>query len=204
MRLWQTQADAEAGGRRGRQIIALAAIAVLVMLLIVSVVSHEVPLSLGFKALVIGVPLVLVAGAGIRFVLLVRSQSLVKISWLTILKSAGAVMTVVIITLGAGVFVSNTVGNSSGCPAGIAGVCYKTDGWKIQDGKYYVSYVSNQQGADNSVEPWTEISESEYLSGAGADLRQAIDFGVGVALFTYLMTLIEGAARRRGEFSDGI
>jgi hypothetical protein len=185
------------GDRRARRPLVSAVVVVLAILLTFSVVSHEVPLSLGFKPLVIGLPCVVAAAQVVRLAILSRRGRIAKTSLVSIVKSAGGPLTVVVLILGAFGFASDSIGNSSGCPSGISGVCYKISSWKIQDGKYYMLYPYDERGSSVASAQWVQISESEYISGAGADLRQAISFGVFIALFAYFMVLAEGAAVTR-------
>lgn len=185
------------GDRRVQRLVASAVVAVLAILLVFSIMSHEIPLGLGFKPLVIGIPCLVAAAQVARLAMLSRKGRIAKTSLASIVKSAGEILTIAILILGACGFTSDLVGNSSRCPSNVSGVCYKISSWKVQGGKYYMLYPYDKQGNSVADARWVQITEAEYISGAGADLRQAISFGVFIALFAYFMVLAEGAAVTR-------
>ena len=179
---------------RSRGVLTWIVIAVLMLLLAFSVASHEVPFSMSLKPLAIGTPCLVAAAQAVRLGLLSRNGRIVKTPVLTILKLGSTIFSAVILILAAFGFASVSLGNSSGCPSGVSGTCYKVAAWKIQDGMYYTLYPYDKKGDKVADAQWVQISESEYLSAAGADLRQAIGFGIGIALFAYFMILAEGAS----------
>jgi hypothetical protein len=83
--------------------------------------------------------------------------------------------------------VSDSVGNSTGCPPGVSGICDKTATWAIRGHRYYELWPYDAQGNSINNAPWVRITLDEYITGAGADFRQADGFGICLACLAYLM-----------------
>ena len=176
-----------AGAVRLRGACKVVLVLVLVGLAVFSIVSHFVPVALGFKALVIGVPCVLAVAVLLSLFLLDRGRLAFRVSLKAIARHAMGTLTWVILAVGATGIISGSLGNSTGCPAGVSGVCYKNGSWAIRDGRYYRLYPFDAQGDRISDAAWVQISKDEYTAGAGADFRGADDFGIWVAVFAYLL-----------------
>lgn len=160
---------------------------VLVGLAASSIVSHFVPVALGFKALVIGVPCVLAVAVLLSRFLLERGQPTSRVSLKTIARHAMGTLTWVILAVGAAGIISGSLGNSTGRPPGVSGICYTNGSWAIRDGRHYRLYPFDAQGDSINDAAWVQISKNEYTAGAGADFGGADDFGIWVAVFAYLL-----------------
>lgn len=156
----------------------------------VSITSHFVPLTLSFKTLAIGLPIGLFACGLVALSVDGRRHRIAPFPLKAVIRYAVGPLSLVVLALVAVGLVSDSVGNSSGCPAGISGSCYKLASWSIRDGKYYELYPFDAQGSSVEGAPSVQITASEYNEGAGADLRGAIDFGIVVAAFNYLVVLM--------------
>jgi hypothetical protein len=152
-----------------------------------SIVSHFVPVELGFKALVIGLPCVLFGGGFVYLLLTENRRSASRGSLKTIARYAMGTVTYVVLALGVTGVVSDSVGNSTGCPPGVSGICYKTATWAIHGHRYYELWPYDARGNSINNAPWAQITEDEYITGAGADFRQADGFGICIACLAYLM-----------------
>lgn len=154
-----------------------------------STASHFVPVALSFKALVIGPPFVLFACSFVCLFVGGKKRQAAPISIKAVFRYVAGTLTWAVLALVAVGAISNSVGNSTGCPAGITGTCYKTASWSIHDGHYYRPFPYDGQGDGIDGAPWVQITASEYTEGAGADFRQAIDFGICAAALNYLAIL---------------
>jgi hypothetical protein len=160
---------------------------VLAMLTVFSIASWFVPIALGFKALVIGLPCAL-AGGGFVYGIATENRRLTpRVSLKAIGRRAiGAMTTYVVLGLGAAGYISGAVAGPTGCPAGVSGTCYQTASWAIRDGRYYELWPYDARGDSISNAPWVQITRGAYIAGAGADFRGADDFGIFVVGFAYL------------------
>lgn len=168
-----------------------------------SIASHFVPVELAFKALVIGVPCVTAGSLFVYLVVSERRWPASRVSLKTLARCAVGTATYVSLVLGATGIVSDFVGNSSGCPSGVSGSCYKTASWAIRDGGYYRLWPYDAEGNGITGAPWEQITENEYISGAGADFRQADGFGIFAAGFAYLLVVTLDIRRRQAGSGRG-
>lgn len=167
-------------------------------LVALSVVSHLEPLPLGLKALALGPPSALaLACFTCAFVVGHRRPNSSKLPWKLIVRHAICTSTFIVLALGVAGGVSASIGNDVGCPQGEAGSCYKSGSWAIRDGRYYRLYPYDVHGNSISGAPWVQITEKEYIAGAGADLRDADGAGIGVASFAYLIIVAMEASAAR-------
>lgn len=171
---------------------------VLAMLTAFSIASQFVPIALGFKALVIGLPCALVGGGFVYLLATENRRKIARVSLKVVARRAiGAMTTYVILGLGAAGLISGSVGNSTGCPAGVSGSCYKTATWAIRDGRYYELWPYDAQGDSMRNAPWVQITRGAYIAGAGADFRGVDDFGIFIAGFGYLLLVgVEASAAK--------
>lgn len=168
-----------------------------------SIASHFVPVELGFKALVIGVPCVTAGSLSVYLFAMEGKQVVKRVSLKALVRRGMGMAMYVSLALGSAGIISDFVGNSSGCPAGVSGSCYKTASWSIRDGGYYRLWPYDAQGNGITDAPWAQITESEYITGAGADFREADVFGIFVAGFAYLLVIALEILRQQAESDSG-
>ena len=174
---------------------------VLAMLAALSIASWFVPIALGLKALVIGLPCVLVGGGFVYLLATENRRRIARVSLKVVTRRAiGAVTTHVVLGLMAAGCISGVVAGPTGCPAGVSGICYQTATWAIRDGRYYELWPYDAQGDPIRNAPWVQITRGAYIAGAGADFRGVDDFGIFIAGFGYLLLVgVEASAAKYAE-----